>query len=164
MVMGSPYDEVHPIIFSLLGPKDAGDVVLIKINPGTSAESALDKIAPVFRKFNPEQPFEYRFADDDYARKFSDEARIGELAGCFAVLAVLISCLGLFGLASFVAEQRKKEIGVRKVLGASVLNIWNLLSKGFIGLVTISFLISIPVSYYVMQGWRSSAGRPLRRR
>ena len=113
----------------------------------------MSKIEPVFKKYNPEQPFEYQFVDDEYAKKFGDEERIGKLASFFAILAIIISCLGLFGLTSFVAEQRKKEIGVRKVLGASVFNVWNLLSKDFIGLVVISFLIAVPLAWYGMHKW-----------
>ena len=101
----------------------------------------------------PDQPFEFKFADDEYAKKFGNEERIGKLAGFFAILAIVISCLGLFGLASFVAEQRIKEIGVRKVLGASVFSVWNLLSKDFVILVLISFLIAVPMSYYFMHNW-----------
>ena len=88
-----------------------------------------------------------------YAKKFGDEVRISNLAAVFAVLAIFISCLGLFGLASFVAERRTKEIGVRKVLGASVFNLWSLLSKEFVVLVLISFLIAAPVAWYFMQHW-----------
>ena len=91
--------------------------------------------------------------DDDYAKKFTSEERIGKLASFFALLAIVISCLGLFGLASFVAEQRTKEIGVRKVLGASVFNVWNLLSRDFLVLVIISFLIAIPLAWYGMSKW-----------
>jgi len=91
--------------------------------------------------------------DEEYAKKFGDEERIGRLAGFFASLAVVISFLGLFGLTSFVAEQRKKEIGVRKVLGASVFNVWNLLSRDFVMLVIISFLIAVPLSFYFMHNW-----------
>ena len=91
--------------------------------------------------------------DDDYAKKFTSEERIGKLASFFALLAIVISCLGLFGLASFVAEQRTKEIGVRKVLGASVFDVWNLLSKDFLVLVIISFLIAIPLAWYGMSKW-----------
>ena len=105
------------------------------------------------KSFNPDQPFEYNFVDDDYAKKFGDEERVGKLASFFAVLAIFISCLGLFGLTSFVAEQRKKEIGVRKVLGASVFNVWNLLSKDFVMLVIISFFIAVPIAYYFMNNW-----------
>ena len=151
MVMESPYDEVRPILFSLT--RDGGDVAILKINPAMNVQTALSKIAPVFKKLNPEQPFEYKFTDDDYAQKFGNEERVGKLAGFFAMLAVLISCLGLFGLTAFVSEQRKKEIGLRKILGASVLNVWNLLTKDFIRLVLISFFIAMPVSYYFMYHW-----------
>jgi putative ABC transport system permease protein len=151
MIMESPYDAPRPIIYNL--STESGNVAIIKINPAISAKDALSKIEPVFKKFNPDQPFEYQFVDEDYAKKFGNEERIGKLANFFAILAIAISCLGLFGLTSFVAEQRKKEIGVRKVLGASVFNVWNLLSKDFIMLVIISFLIAVPVSYYFMHNW-----------
>ena len=118
-----------------------------------SVGSALPKIESVFKKYNPGAPFDYTFADDEYAKKFAAEERIGSLATFFAIFAIFISCLGLFGLASFTAEQRTKEIGVRKVLGASVLNLWQLLSKDFLALVFISFFIAIPVAYYFMQKW-----------
>ena len=107
----------------------------------------------IFKKYNPEQPFEYQFVDEDYAKKFGNEKRIATLASFFAILAIFISCLGLFGMASFVAEQRTKEIGVRKVLGASVFGLWRLLSKDFVVLVIISLLIAIPLAYYLMYGW-----------
>ncbi|MEP7373263.1 MAG: ABC transporter permease [Chitinophagaceae bacterium] len=151
MVMLSPYDEPIPTIFNL--SLEAQNVAILKINPSISASDALKRIEPAFKKLNPDQPFEYRFADEEYAKKFGNEERIGKLAGIFAVLAVLISCLGLFGLASFVAEQRTKEIGVRKVLGASVLSVWNLLSKDFVVLVLLSFVIAVPMSYYFMYNW-----------
>ena len=126
---------------------------MLKLNSNVSASAALDKIEAVFKKYNPEQPFEYRFMDEDYATKFSDEERIGKLANFFAVLAIFISCLGLFGFASFVAEQRKKEIGVRKVLGASTYNLWQMLSKEFALLVIISCFIAIPLAWYYLNGW-----------
>lgn len=151
MVMGSPYDEAKPTVFNLSAGQ--GNVVLMKISPATSAKTALTKIEAVFKKFSPEQPFEYQFVDQDYAKKFTDEERIGKLSGVFALLAIVISCLGLFGLTSFVAEQRQKEIGIRKVLGASILSIWELLSKGFASLILISFLVAIPLSYYYMHNW-----------
>ena len=87
---------------------------------------------PIFDRYNPAFPFEYQFADEQYAKKFNYEELVGNLAAIIAVLAIFISCLGLFGLASFTAEQRVKEIGVRKVLGASVFNLWKLLSKDFV--------------------------------
>jgi ABC-type antimicrobial peptide transport system permease subunit len=91
--------------------------------------------------------------DEEYGKKFTSEQRIGKLASIFAVLAILISCLGLFGLASFVAEQRTKEIGIRKVLGASVANLWQMLSKDFVVLVLIASLVAIPIAYYFMSNW-----------
>ncbi|HEX4372644.1 MAG TPA: ABC transporter permease [Puia sp.] len=151
MVMRSPYDEATPIIYSMLSYP--GNLAILKIKPTVSAKDALSKIEPIFKSFNPDQPFEYSFVDEDYAKKFTNEERISKLASFFAILAVAISCLGLFGLTSFVAEQRKKEIGVRKVLGASVFNVWNLLSKDFVMLVVISFVISVPLSYYFMSKW-----------
>jgi len=151
MVMESPYDTPKPAIYSL--SEGQGNFTIIKIDPRASAKDALDKIEKVFRKFSPDQPFEYQFADNEYAKKFDGEERIGKLAGFFALLAIIISCLGLFGLASFVAEQRTKEIGIRKVLGASVFGVWNLLSKDFVILVSISFLIAVPVAWYGMNKW-----------
>jgi ABC-type antimicrobial peptide transport system permease subunit len=91
--------------------------------------------------------------DDEYAKKFSNEQRIVNLASFFAILAIFISCLGLFGLASFVAEQRTKEIGVRKVLGATVFNLWKMLSKDFVVLVIISCIIAIPIAWYFLNQW-----------
>ena len=151
MVVESPYDEARPVIYPYMNY--AGNNNILKLNPAVSAQDALRKIEPVYKKFNPDQPFEYSFIDTDYAKKFNDEERIGKLAGIFAGLAIIISCLGLFGLTSFVAEQRKKEVGVRKVLGASVFNLWNLLSKDFLVLVFISFLVSLPLSWYVAHNW-----------
>ncbi len=151
MVIESPYDEVRPVIYPLLNYQ--GNVAIIKLNPAVSAGKAIKSIETVFKKYDPSQPFSYKFVDDDYAAKFGDEERIGKLSGIFTMLAIVISCLGLFGLTSFVAEQRKKEIGVRKVLGASVLSVWNLLSKDFIILIVISFLIAVPISYYFMHSW-----------
>jgi ABC-type antimicrobial peptide transport system permease subunit len=149
--MESPFDPIKPT-FYLLDYENA-NVVIAKVNPALSMSKALPKIEAIFRKYNPGAPFDYTFADDEYAKKFITEERIGSLATFFAILTIFISCLGLFGLASFTAEQRTKEIGVRKVLGASVLNVWKLLSKDFLLLVFISLLISIPVSYFFMKDW-----------
>jgi len=150
MVTQSPYEPVPPAFFFL---DDYLGVITIRIKPNTPIHTALAKIEPVFKKYNTGNPFEFKFVDDEYAKKFSNEMRIGNLATFFAVLAIFISCLGLFGLASFVTEQRTKEIGVRKVLGASVFNLWRLLSKEFVILVTIALFISIPVAYYFMHNW-----------
>ncbi len=151
MVMESPYEPVKPTIF-VFDPNWAS-VITVRIKPGVSMKEALGKIETVFRKYNPASPFEYKFNDEQYAEKFEDEERIGDLATFFAVLAVFISCLGLFGLASFVAEQRTKEIGVRKVLGASIFNLWRMLSKDFVQLVIISCVIAIPVAWYFLHQW-----------
>ncbi|MGI8952363.1 MAG: ABC transporter permease [Chitinophagaceae bacterium] len=151
MIMQSPYEPVYRTVF--VTNHDAQQVVDVRINPSKNPHDALAKIETVFKKYNPEQPFDYSFTDDDYARKFIDEARIGTLASFFAALAIFISCLGLFGMASFMAEQRTKEIGVRKVLGATVFNLWQLLSKDFFVLVIISLIIAAPIAYYFMNNW-----------
>ncbi len=151
MVVQSPYQPVRPSLFHI--SKDQENVIILKINPNSSSRDALSKIETVFRKYNPAAPFEYKFVDDQYSRKFGNEERIGKLATFFAILAIFISCLGIFGLASFTAEQRTKEIGVRKVLGASVFNLWQLLSKDFVVLVIISILIASPISYFFMNNW-----------
>jgi ABC-type antimicrobial peptide transport system permease subunit len=151
MVNESPYEPVRPTLYFCATGQ--GNDVLLKINPHISAASSLAKIAAVFKTYNPSQPFDYQFVDQQYAKKFGDEERYGALAGFFASLATFISCLGLFGMASFMAEQRTKEIGVRKVLGASVLNLWGLLSKDFVLLVGISLLIAMPTAYYFMHKW-----------
>jgi ABC-type antimicrobial peptide transport system permease subunit len=151
MIMESPYNEVSPTIYT--EATGQGNFLLVKLNPNASAKNALAQIETVFKKYDTDEPFEYRFIDDEYAKKFDNEERVGKLANIFAILAIIISCLGLFGLTSFVAEQRKKEIGVRKVLGASVFSVWNLLSKDFVTLVVISFIISVPLSYYFMHNW-----------
>ncbi|HEY8915777.1 MAG TPA: ABC transporter permease [Chitinophaga sp.] len=151
MVMQSPYEPVKQTIFYLT-PYDFG-YVNFRISPNVSAHTALDKIAAVCKTYAPAAPFTYKFADEQYARKFNAEERIGKLAGCFTILAIFISCLGLFGMAAFMAEQRFKEIGVRKVMGASVFNLWSLLSKDFVVLVIIAFCIAVPVAYYGMSVW-----------
>ncbi|MDO6432665.1 ABC transporter permease [Flavitalea sp. BT771] len=150
MVMESPYDKPAPVMFFCGGW--VGNMV-IRVNPTMPMREALTKIEPVFKKYNPGSPFDFKFIDDIYAKKFAAEERVGHLAAFFAVLAVFISCLGLFGLASFMAEQRVKEIGVRKVLGATVFNLWTMLSKDFVMLVILSCCISIPLAWYFLHAW-----------
>lgn len=151
MIKSSPFEPVKPTVF-LIG-YDAANTVSIKLASSVSTGIALSKIESVFKQYNPAAPFEYKFVDEKYAAKFATEERIGKLAGFFAAFAIFISCLGLFGLASFVAEQRTKEIGIRKVLGATIINVWQLLSKEFLWLVFISLLIASPVAWYVMHNW-----------
>jgi ABC-type antimicrobial peptide transport system permease subunit len=151
MVMESPYDPVKQTIFRIgRGPFDN---VIIRINPNSSTPNALAKTAAISKIYSPSVPFSYKFADEEYARKFATEQRIGSLASGFAALAIFISCLGLFGMASFMAEQRTKEIGIRKVLGATVLGLWGMLSKDFVKLAVVSLLIAVPLAYYFMNSW-----------
>ncbi|HLZ16756.1 MAG TPA: FtsX-like permease family protein, partial [Cyclobacteriaceae bacterium] len=151
MVVESPYQPVRPSLFHV--SKDEENLIILKLNPNLSSHESIATIETVFKKYNPAAPFEYKFVDEEYARKFGNEERVGRLASFFAILAILISCLGIFGLASFVAEQRTKEIGVRKVMGASVVNLWGMLSKDFVVLVIISFFIAMPTAYYFMNNW-----------
>jgi len=151
MVMQSPYQPAKQSIFYI--GRGTFDDIIIKINPHSSAQSALSKIAAICKVYSPSVPFTYTFADDEYAKKFRAEERVGKLASFFASLAIFISCLGLFGMASFMAEQRTREIGVRKVLGASAFSLWGLLSKDFVRLVLVALLIAIPTAYYCMHHW-----------
>ncbi|MCW5910247.1 MAG: ABC transporter permease [Cyclobacteriaceae bacterium] len=147
MVMNSPFEPVKPTLYFTYGYER---VLLMRITPGVSASEALPKIEKAFAEVIPDIPFDYTFVDDEFAAKFSNEERVGQLAALFAALAIFISCLGLSGLASFVAEQRTKEIGIRKVLGASVVNLWRTLSQEFVVLVILSCAIAIPLSYYLL--------------
>lgn len=151
MVMNSPYEPVKQA-FYLLSYENVNWINL-KLNPEKSAGESLAIIEKIFQRVIPAAPFDYKFADTEYNVKFSQEERVGKLSGIFTMLAVIISCLGLFGLASFVAEQRTKEIGIRKIVGASVVNLWGLLSKDFVVLVLISCLIAMPLAYYYLHGW-----------
>ncbi|MBC7935271.1 MAG: ABC transporter permease [Rhizobacter sp.] len=151
MLVESAY---HPIRASMYHyNNEIGNIIIMKINPVLSPNAAIAKIENILKKYDPSQVYEFNFVDDEFATKFGDEERIGKLAAVFAILAIFISCLGLFGLASFVAEQRTKEIGIRKVVGASVFNLWKLLSKDFILLVIIACAIAIPLAWYGMHQW-----------
>jgi len=151
LLVQSPYKPVRPSLFYV--SKESQNVFILKMNPSWSARKSLAKIEEVFKNFNPASPFNSSFVDEEFAKKFGNEERIGKLEMYFAILAIFISCLGLFGLASFVAEQRTKEIGIRKVLGASVAGLWQMLSKDFVILVIVSCLIAVPLAYYFMYIW-----------
>jgi len=151
MVMASPYEPIPQTIYYIL--REGGNFINIRINPALGTSAALNRLEKVYKIYNPGAPFDYTFVDQEYAKKFGAEERIGTLALFFAILAILISSLGLYGLASFVAEQRTKEIGVRKVLGASLGNLWRLLSTEFVLLVFISFLIATPIACLFMHSW-----------
>ncbi|NRB61280.1 MAG: ABC transporter permease [Winogradskyella sp.] len=152
MVVQSPYEPVKQAMYDF---DRWGNIAFynLRLNPKKSTSENLSLIESAFKQNFPGTPFDYQFVDEEYGMKFRAEERLASLARVFTALAIFISCLGLFGLASFVAEQRTKEIGVRKVLGASVSQLWLLLSKDFITLVTIALAIASPLAYYVMSGW-----------
>ncbi len=128
-------------------------IMLVRLKPQADLRKALAAIQPVIERHNPAYPFEYSFVDQEFAKKFTTENQVGKLAAVFAVLAIFISCLGLFGLAAFMAERRTKEIGIRKVLGASVANLWLLLSKEFVLLVLLACTIASPLALWLMHSW-----------
>lgn len=151
LLVQSPYAPVRPSMFHLT--TDHSNVFILRLNPKMPVKDALAKVETVFKKVNPAAPFAPAFVDEEYARKFGNEKRLGTLSTFFAGLAIFISCLGLFALASFVAEQRTKEIGIRKVLGASVSNLWRMLSQDFVVLVLIACALAIPAAYFVISDW-----------
>jgi ABC-type antimicrobial peptide transport system permease subunit len=153
IVAESPYEPVRKGFYWLQKDPNSLGLMEVKLNPNMSMITALPKIEAIFKKMAPSAPFQYKFADEEFARKFIAEQKVSKLSTVFAVLAIFISCLGIFGLASFVAEQRTKEIGVRKVLGASSFNLWKLLSKDFVLLVIVSLWIATPLAYYIMHKW-----------
>ena len=152
MITQSLYQPVGQTIF-ILDPFDRPNFINVRVNPGSGKADALEKIKHTFSQQNSSTPFEYVFADDEFSEKFAFEARVGKLVGIFSILAVFISCLGLFGVSSFVAEQRTKEIGIRKVMGASVPRLLQMLTKDFVLLVIIASVIAIPIAYYFMSEW-----------
>lgn len=150
MVTQSPFRQMEPSMFFLGGWMG---YMTIRVKPTVPLREALARIEKVFTQINPDNPFEYKFIDQEFTLKFANEQRIGYLSWFFAAFAIFISCLGLFGLASFIAEQRTKEIGIRKVVGASVMSLWRLQSKEFMILVFISSCIAIPCAYLLMGSW-----------
>jgi putative ABC transport system permease protein len=150
-LMASPFAPPDPTIF--MYETTPQDVMIYRLSAGIKTQDAIAELTSLFNKYNPSFPFTYMFADDSYAAKFNLEVLIGKLAALFAAFAIFISCLGLFGLAAYMAEQRTKEIGIRKVLGASIPQVWLLLSKDFIVLVLVSCFIASPLSLYFLTGW-----------
>lgn len=149
-VFNNIYGKSAPILFYANAD---GGFLNLRLKSNNDVSKSLATIKEIFAKINPGYPFEFKFADEQFEKHFKTETLIGELAGVFAVLAILISCLGLFGLAAYTAEQRTKEIGVRKVLGASVQNLVGLLSKDFLKLVVISCVIAFPLAWWLMKDW-----------
>ena len=158
-ILKSPYRPVEPMVIE--GASGWFNVVQVKFNDVKSTRENLAAAETVFKKYNPNYPFEYNFVDEQYAKKFENEKRTGKLAGLFAFLSIFISCLGLFGLASYMAETRIKEIGVRKVLGASVFNITSMLSKDFLSLVIVAFIVAAPLAFWGMYKWLQDYAIPV---
>ncbi|PHN06859.1 hypothetical protein CRP01_10735 [Flavilitoribacter nigricans DSM 23189 = NBRC 102662] len=150
-ILLSPFTPVHPTLFAPSFNHESS--ILYRLSPNVSPREAIPQLAEIFDRYNPAFPYEYQFADEAYARKFQLELLVGKLAGLFAGLAIFVSCLGLFGLAAFMAEQRRKEIGIRKVLGATLMQIWLLLSREFLLLVLISCVLATPLALYFLQDW-----------
>jgi putative ABC transport system permease protein len=153
MIIDSPYAPAKQTIFWL--HREGHVWINMRINPEMGTSEALGRIEQVFQKLIPSVPFDFKFADDEFARKFAAEVRMGSLSNLFSFLAILISCLGLLGMASFVAEQRKKEVGVRKILGASGIQLWRMLSAEFVLLAGISCAIGLPLGNFFLNQWLS---------
>ena len=149
-VMTSPFQRIEPMI---IHGKYGNNFIDMRLSANNDMSENLAKAKAIFKKYNPEYPFNYAFVDQEYAQKFNDQKRVQTLSSLSALLTIFISCLGLFGLASYMAENRIKEIGIRKVLGASVSNITTLLSAEFLKLVLISCCIAVPISWYFMSAW-----------
>jgi ABC-type antimicrobial peptide transport system permease subunit len=150
-ILRSPYEPIVPMM--IFGTKTWAYSLAFRLNPANSVSTNLALAASIFKKYNPAYPFQYKFVDEEYNEKFQDEVRQGTLAALFAGLTIVISCLGLFGLAAYMAESRSKEIGIRKVLGASVNSIVRLLTKEFVTLVIIAIVIATPIGWYAMNKW-----------
>jgi ABC-type antimicrobial peptide transport system permease subunit len=146
------YGKPDPVIFFCTAPRFENTIYL-RAKPGTNAEHLLTTVGAVIKKDNPAYPFEYRFVDDQFNDMFQTEMLMSKLSRVFAALAILISCLGLFGLAAYTAERRVKEIGIRKVLGATVANLAGLLSIDFLKLILLSLLLAFPLAWLAMHKW-----------
>jgi putative ABC transport system permease protein len=151
VVMGSPFEAVDPMIV-FFNPS-AANVISIRLKNSTPLQKALSTIENVFKKYNPAYPFEYKFVDQEFGKKFLTEELISKITNIFAGLAIFICCIGLAGLASFTIEKRIREIGIRKVLGATVQQLLLLISKEFLKLVLIAFLIAVPITWWFMNNW-----------
>jgi len=149
----SLHDPIKPLIVHL-GESDGGGVALVRIKPGMTKQ-AIIHLEKICRALNPQFPFSYSFSNEEYQKLYKNEEIVSRLSNYFAGLAIFISCIGLLGLAMFTAEQRKKEFGIRKVLGASVVSLFSLLSGEFVMLVVIALFIACPVAWWAMNAWVS---------
>jgi ABC-type antimicrobial peptide transport system permease subunit len=150
--IGSLHVAIEPLIVGLQSKNETYGAAIIRTQAGQTKQ-AIASLEEVFKRFNPAFPLKYQFADQEFGKQYKSEKVVSRLSGYFAFLAIFISCLGLFGLAAFTAEQRTKEIGVRKVLGASVPNLVGMLSADFVKLVAIAALIAFPISWYFLKNW-----------
>jgi hypothetical protein len=153
-ILESPYDPIRPMTIG--GPAGWLNHLHIKLNAQGDPTEQLQQIEAIFKKHNPGAPFVYEFAKEVYMHRFDKERRMGAMIVWFAALAMVISCLGLLGLSAYTAENRRKEVGIRKVMGSSIYGIVLLLSKEFLVLVTVSLLIALPVAWWVMNRWLSN--------
>ena len=153
MIKGNPFEKPKPAIMFLADHQLYW--MFLRLNSDMNTAEAITRVENVIKTVAPNTPFDYSFVDEEYDKKFRSEERVGSLITLFSVLAIVISCLGLFGLASFVSEKRTKEIGIRKTLGASISSLWGLLSKDFVSPVFIASVISMPLAYYLLETWLS---------
>ena len=151
VIMSSPFEPAYPMLMVYSGSNSSMNTMRIK--EGVPAPKAIALLKTVFQKYNPSVPFEYKFVDQEFQKKFLTEELISKLTNIFSALAIFICCLGLAGLASFTIEKRFREIGVRKVLGASVQQLLLLISKEFLKLVVVAFVIAVPLTYWLMNHW-----------
>ena len=152
-ILESPYEKVTPMLIEGPATSDGFGAMHVRLNPGRDPIADLAQAQQIVRKYNPQYPADFTFVDEAYAEKFAEEQQIGKMAALFAGLTIFISCLGLFALAAYMAENRTREIGIRKVLGASVTSLTTMLAKDFIWLVLISFVIAVPIAWYAMDQW-----------
>ena len=153
VMMTSPFEPAYPMM--MIYDPNSSSMNTMRLKDGITPQKALASIESIFKKHNPAVPFEYQFVDQEFQKKFLTEELIGKVTNIFAGLAIFICCLGLAGLASFTIEKRIREIGVRKVLGASVQQLLLLISKEFLRLVIIALVIAIPLTWWTMSSWLS---------
>ncbi len=156
IVRESPYEQVKPMVYLLNPTEDLLEQYLLRLNPEISFSEATTAIESVFGELAPNIPFDYQLVDQRYAVKFRNELRISKICSIFSGLAIFISCLGLFGLASYTAEQRTREVGIRKVLGASISNLWRMLSWQFLVIILLASAVAVPIAYYAIDSWLSN--------
>ena len=154
IIMETPFEPVRPTVF-IYNP-GWRSVFLMRLNEGQATDKALAAIRPIFEKHDPTTPFNYEFVEEAYGGKFNSTNFVGTVALLFAILAIFLSALGLLGLALYLAERRAKEISIRKILGASIAQLWLLLSREFMLLIVLGGLLAIPLGAYFTEGWLSN--------